>query len=203
MENKLKILEKRDGSVVSESRRDLNPSALEEDIRAVKKAASLLAISKIKLEDLPYTLHCGSHTEGGAQSHMEACIQTGVEVLYNDYNDVLNFHVMLVDGEGHHEGRVEIIYRGQHGTICDNYWGYPEARVVCKMLGYESGGYPYPNPFERSPFGNGTGEILLDEIGCTGEEGSLLGCKHKGIGGYDDVGSDCHHGRDAGVRCNT
>ena len=123
------------------NRRDLNASALEQDIRAVKKATSLLAISKIKQADLPYTMHCDSHIEGDAGSHMEACIQTRVEEVYNDFNDVLDFHVMLVDGAGPHEGRVEIVYRGQHGTICDNYWGKTDARVVCKMLGYENGGF--------------------------------------------------------------
>ena len=133
---------------------------------------------------------------------MEACIQTRVEELYNDYNDVLDFHVMLVDGAGPHEGRVEIVYRGEHGTICDSYWGKTDARVVCKMLRYENGGYPYGRfPFVSSPFGNGTGEILLDEMDCTGDEGSLLGCKHRGINRYADVDCYCKHDRDAGVKC--
>ena len=203
LENKLNILVKRDESVVNTNhephRRDMNPNALEQNIRDVKRAASLLAISNIKLEDLPYTIHCDSNIEGGAESHMDGCIQTRLEELYNDYNDVLDFHVMLVDGPTPNKGRLEIIYRGQHGTICDHYWGYNDARVACKMLGYEKGGYAYTG----SHFGNGTGEILLDKIECTGEESSLLGCTHRGIKGYDDVGSYCHHGRDAGVKCYT
>ena len=203
LENKLKVQGNCDESVVNEShgmhRRDMNPSTLEQKVRNVERATSLLAISKIKLADLPYTMHCDSHTEDGAESHMEACIQTRIEKLYDDFNDVLDFHVMLVGGAEQRKGRVEIVYRGQHGTICDYNWDYNDAKVVCKMLGYENGGYPVSG----SHYGNGTGEILLDKVECTGEEASLLGCKHRGIKGYDDVGTYCHHGRDAGVMCYT
>ena len=34
------------------------------------------------------------------------------------------------------EGTVEIHYNGTWGSVCDDYWGFEEARVVCKMLGF-------------------------------------------------------------------
>ena len=34
------------------------------------------------------------------------------------------------------EGTVEIFYNGTWGSVCDDYWGFEEARVVCKMLGF-------------------------------------------------------------------
>ena len=175
-------------------------SELQQNIRDVKRAASLLAISKIKLADLPYTMQCDKNGEmGDLKSHMDACIQTRLAELYDDFNDVMDFHVMLVGGSGPHEGRVEIIYQGRHGTVCDYYWDTKDAKVVCKMLGYEA----VRNAYRGSHFGNGTGKILFDLVDCTGDEGSLLACKHRGIGGDRDVGFYCHHGRDAGVRCRT
>ena len=213
MENKLNELENRIESLANLRsvmlRQQATTSVLEHNIRDVKRAASLLAVTKIKLSDLPYTRQCGSNDEMGENgSYMDTCIQTRLEELYNDFNDVMDFHVMLMGGSGPHEGRVEIIYQGRHGTVCaygwdsdeyDFYWGWNDANVVCRMLGYTD----VQQVFQGGKFGNGTGEILLDEVKCAGDEGSLLACKHRGIGGDKDVHTYCDHDDDAGVRCKT
>ena len=47
-------------------------------------------------------------------------------------------------------------------------------------------------------FGQGTGPIYLDNVGCTGTESSLLSCSHIGISVHN-----CVHSEDAGAVCPT
>ena len=47
-------------------------------------------------------------------------------------------------------------------------------------------------------FGQGTGQIVLDNVQCTGGENQLLSCRSATI---LHVSSSCDHSDDAGVRC--
>ena len=47
-------------------------------------------------------------------------------------------------------------------------------------------------------FGQGTGQIVLDDVQCSGSENQLLACTSTPI---LTVSSNCYHSDDAGVRC--
>ena len=44
--------------------------------------------------------------------------------------------VRLVDGPDPTNGRLEVLYNGTHGTVCDDYFDDAAAQVVCNMLGF-------------------------------------------------------------------
>ena len=98
----------------------------------------------------------------------------------------------LVGGSTYKEGRVEIYYSSVWGTICDDYWDYLDARVVCKQLGF--GSYGFALTGNSVPDGSGT--IWLDNLRCSGSETHILTCPRNSLGVHD-----CGHSEDAGVRC--
>lgn len=46
----------------------------------------------------------------------------------------------LTGGFSSLDGRVEICYNGVYGTVCDDAWGFAEATVVCRQLGFNTTG---------------------------------------------------------------
>ena len=50
----------------------------------------------------------------------------------------------------------------------------------------------------RAAFGQGSGQIWLDNVACTGSETRLIDCPASTIGTHN-----CVHSEDAGVRCST
>ena len=92
------------------------------------------------------------------------------------------------------EGRVEIFYNGEWGTVCDDLWDLRDAIVVCRQLGYTTA--------ERrsigAEFGQGTGRIWSDNVDCSGGESMLSGCSARPWGI-----NDCSHSEDAGVVCTS
>ncbi|XP_071481646.1 neurotrypsin-like [Diadema antillarum] len=101
--------------------------------------------------------------------------------------------VRLAGGESSNEGRVELKVNGSWSTICDDEWGFREAWVICRMLGYPGA----DSAVKNAEFGPGTGTILLDEVMCEGSEIDILECAHDGFGVHD-----CDHYEDAGVVCS-
>ena len=98
----------------------------------------------------------------------------------------------LVGGEGAHEGRVEVYHDGRWGTVCDDFWGVPDARVACRQLGFSNA----KEAPRRARFGQGSGPIWMDNVHCTGGETRLADCRFRGWGVHN-----CRHREDAGAVC--
>jgi len=86
---------------------------------------------------------------------------------------------------------VRVYHNGNWGTICDDYFDRNDngCRVVCHMMGLTGGE-------ELSVTGNG--EIVLDDVQCTGNENRLIDCPRNNL----PMGQhNCSHGEDVGCVC--
>ena len=68
------------------------------------------------------------------------------------------------------------------------------------MVKFISSTFIFGSPGASTPnqahFGQGSGQIWLDDVACTGTEARLLDCTARPIGTHN-----CNHNEDAGTRC--
>ncbi|XP_048011996.1 deleted in malignant brain tumors 1 protein-like [Megalobrama amblycephala] len=102
-------------------------------------------------------------------------------------------NVRLVGGHSRCAGRVEVLHRGQWGTVCGLFWDMTDAAVVCRELDC---GEPV-DALGDARFGPGSGQVWMSLVMCTGSESTLKNCGSAGWGKRT-----CNHSKDAGVICS-
>lgn len=109
--------------------------------------------------------------------------------------DITAFQVRLSGSSYNTIGRVEVLYNGQWGVVCDYQWDQTDANVVCRQLGFMRA----KRPSVGSKFGPMWHlPIWMDYVRCHGNEVSLDQCGHSGWGL-----TTCSHENEAGVICTS
>ncbi|KAK6179246.1 hypothetical protein SNE40_011650 [Patella caerulea] len=123
-----------------------------------------------------------------------ACRYNRLPVAVQCYKSPIQLTRIRLAGGGNNSGRVEVYLEGPNmwGTVCGNSWSNDDASVVCKQLGFATG----TAVLRAQIFGEGTGPIWLDDVGCIGTELNIRECTNSGFSV-----NRCLHSRDAGVIC--
>ena len=80
-----------------------------------------------------------------------------------------------------------------HEYLSDDFWDTKDARVICKMLGYD----PTNSVATRySAYGLVTDHFIMDDVQCNGNETSIWLCTRK-------LGENCGRTEGAGVICES
>ncbi|XP_055045873.2 scavenger receptor cysteine-rich type 1 protein M130 [Misgurnus anguillicaudatus] len=119
-------------------------------------------------------------------NHTDACDHK------HDVSVICEPIVRFVGGVNNCSGRVEIFHNKVWGTICGNSWDMLDAQMACMERGCG-------NPIATTPtvnYGQGTGQIWMDGLGCTGREASFKNCPFNGWGV-----TSCTHTGDVSVNC--
>ena len=87
---------------------------------------------------------------------------------------------------------MEVSHNGVWGTVCDDGWDLNDAQVVCNELGFEKAVAAIRGAF----YGQGSGQIWLDDVNCDGTEKTIRNCSHRGWGSHN-----CDHTKDASINC--
>ncbi len=80
-----------------------------------------------------------------------------------------------MDGPNAWSGRLEFCHSAVWGTICDVGWGWDDARVACRQLGYPAGGEAIPGGW--FPSAPSSRPIHLGNVSCVGSEKQLVACR--------------------------
>ncbi|XP_028518377.1 deleted in malignant brain tumors 1 protein isoform X2 [Exaiptasia diaphana] len=132
----------------------------------------------------------------GTEASILNCSRTGWWQTSCDHDAVVTcktgttaIDIRLENSSTPHSGRVGILYDSNWGTLCNKGLSTNDAKVICRMLGYDGVSHVFTIP------GNGT--IWLSDLECNGAEDSIVDCGHSGWWQT----RNCSHDQDAAVTC--
>ncbi|XP_064382516.1 neurotrypsin-like isoform X1 [Halichondria panicea] len=142
----------------------------------------------------------------GSETRLDDCPHNSIGIHNCDRSDdvglvcAINEDLRLVNSSGTTglgpDGRLELFYNGQWGTVCDDSFSPNDARVACHQLGYDD----YANYGRVGTLGfsqsSSTTRTWLDELRCLGNETKLINCPANTIGV-----EDCTHTQDVALFC--
>ncbi|XP_069075384.1 soluble scavenger receptor cysteine-rich domain-containing protein SSC5D-like isoform X3 [Pleurodeles waltl] len=115
--------------------------------------------------------------------------------IVNVYSDSAAYiaRVRLTGSKAPCAGVLQVMAIGRWERVCDSQWDLQDAAVVCQELGC---GVPYSVP-PASAFGAAmTDAVVITDVQCRGDEGSLWQCPHS-----TRIQRFCYDGRFAAVNC--
>jgi hypothetical protein len=78
--------------------------------------------------------------------------------------------------------------------VCGDGFDIADSEVVCRQLGYPGSS---PIAYSSDYYGQGSGQIWLTRVSCSGNETKLSDCESSGFG----LAYYCVHNQDVGVNC--
>ena len=103
-------------------------------------------------------------------------------------NDTSPLKLRLI-GDSDKQGRIEILYYGVWGYVCQESFSFNSANVACRCLGFPgavSVQHKY-SPYSTTP-------IWLSDVQCIGNETGLEQCPHLGFGNSEYFCGSLHVG---------
>ena len=105
--------------------------------------------------------------------------------------------VRVQGGNQPYNGRVEVMYNGEWGTICNSGWDINDARAFCRQLGYVDA--IATGLVSDYLYSSGAGRIWQTNVDCTGQERRFGECFFPETWGNT---ASCGHSMDVAVQCS-